>query len=324
MTKQPAAPFNAELVAAPVKGAIAAVDGGRVEMWMVPWKSLKTIEGFNVRADSPDNKAHIADLAQSMVANGFFKDKPLAGYAAKDGKKEVVYITDGHCRLQAVALAVESGAEIDRIPVVLTPSGTSMADLMVRLVQSNSGKPLAPLELAEVVKRLAGYGVDNKDIATRLGKTPKYCRDLLELAGAPTKIRQMVAAGKVSATEALKQLRAKGEEAAEALTQAEAKAAASGKTKVTGKTIDGPKKERKPREKKGADLFPITTYFDFRMGQRLDMDAIKPFRDLAGGDWWRLNEEVGKADIIANFKGSITYTKDPCDPNEAADPTEGL
>ena len=226
--------FN-KLSAGNVKDAMKAAGAGSGDLWKVPVADIHVMPGFNVRLDNEETNTHIEGLAASILANGFYTDKPLAGYVASESGKDVIYISDGHCRLAAAKLAIERGAEIKLLPVVVSPRGTSQEDLLVRLVTTNSGRPLTPMETAEVCKRLIGYGLTEAEIAKRLSFTPKYVADLLALIAAPVAVRQAVSDGQVSATTAIKAVKEHGGEAGAVIGDAVATAKAAGKTRATSK-----------------------------------------------------------------------------------------
>lgn len=233
----PAEP-NIELTAGSVKGAMNVAGASSRDLWSVPRSSIRLIEGFNVRSpSSKSGKEHVKNLAALIDANGYDEDKPLAGYVAKEDGENVIYLTDGEHRLAAVDLLIAKGKEFDALPVVIKPRGTSMEDLTVSLATGNSGKPLLPLELATVIKRLLGYRMDKKTIAKRLGITGKYYDDLMFLLEAPAPIREMVTDGKVSASLAISTMRDNPKKAVEKLQAAVAKAESTGKGKVTPKAM---------------------------------------------------------------------------------------
>jgi len=235
----PSMQFDHQLVPGSVKNAMKDAGAGSRDLWQVAPHELQPIPGFNVRVQDADYQAHIRRIADSMKTEGFYQDKPLAGYVAHDGDKQVIYFYDGHSRHQAALLAISEGAEIPRIPVVVSRSGASLEDLTVALVQANNGKPLSPFEVSVVCKRLAGYGWEEGEIARRLGFTVTYVGDLLLLAAAPHEIREMVMEGRVAATLAIKALRDHGAKALEFLLSAERVAKAAGKTKATAKHAPG-------------------------------------------------------------------------------------
>lgn len=228
---------NIELTPGNIKGAMKEAGATSADLWQVAYEDIHILPGFNVREKDPAYREHIEYLAGSIVANGYMRDKPMAGYVASVGGKNRIIITDGHCRYEAIALARAQGAEIIKVPVVVKPSGTSVEDLMVALVTSNSGKPLTPFELGTVCKRLVGFGWDEKQIAGRLNITDKYVGDLLFLHSCPNNVRKMVQQGQVSAGTAISAVKKHGDKAAEVLGGAVEKAAAKGKEKATAKDL---------------------------------------------------------------------------------------
>lgn len=186
---------------------------------------------FNVRLHNEEHEKHVRYLAESIKSEGFYQDKPLAGYVAKVGEDAVIYLTDGHCRLEAVKLAVSEGAEIESLPMVIAPQGISVEDLTVSLVRSNSGKPLEPMELGAVCKRLVRYGWTEDAIASRLGFSKKHVANVLMLVGSDIAVREMVVEGKISASTAIEAIHKHGDKAGEKL-----QAAYTGVVEKTGGT----------------------------------------------------------------------------------------
>lgn len=231
--------MNIELNAGNVKAAMREAADVSSDLWKVPLDHIHVIEGCNVPSKAAEHKTHVGDLAESILSNGFYAHKPLAGYVALEDGKQIIYLTDGHCRFEAVQLAISRGAEIYALPVVVSPKGTSLEDLTVGLVMSNSGKPLTPYEVGIVCKRLMDFGWDEKQIIKRLAMTMQRVRDLLALIGPPNAVRDLVIAGSVSATQAIETLKRHGSGASEKLATGVAKAKIVGKKKATKKHIDG-------------------------------------------------------------------------------------
>jgi ParB-like chromosome segregation protein Spo0J len=251
-----------EMTAGSVKGMAKDTGSKSAEFWMVPYKELRIADGFNVRVHDKDYQAHIDWLSGQMRENGYKRDKPMTGYVAKEDGKNVVYITDGHSRYAAIEKARAAGAEIELIPVIVHPPGTSAEDLTVALVTANAGRPLSPFELATVCKRLQGYGHDDKSIAKKLGYTVPYVKNLFELLAAPRAVRDMVTSGKVSATLAVQTIKAHGKDASAVLKAGATEAEAKGKAKVTGKHVkkaSTPAKPAKPGKKQAAPAQAETT-----------------------------------------------------------------
>lgn len=243
------------LVAGSIKGAMKDAKAGSRDLWMVPRAQIRVIDGFNVRVKNQSYKDHIRYLADSMKAEGFKAEHPLSGYVAREGADSVIYIFDGHCRLEAFDLAVKEGAELESIFVVVGSQARDVEDLTVALVGSNTGKPLESLEKASVCKRLALFGWDEEKISQRLGFTAPYVRDLLLLIGSPKEVREMVASGKVSATVAIDALTRHGDKALEKLQEALGRAQSTGKEKVTNRFMADP--VVKVVKKTANDLFSV-------------------------------------------------------------------
>lgn len=240
----PSSKVDIKLAAGSVEPAMKAAEAKSTKLYRVPVSAIKTIPGFNVRVQSADYIAHRDMIADSIRANGFDATKPLSGYVAKEGDKNVIYVTDGHTRLDAVSTinGDDSETSIDILPVLVHPADKSLTDLMVALHTSNTGRPLSPFELGVVVKRLMkDEGADKAVIASRLAVTPRYLDDVLLLVNGPKEVRTAVLEGTVSSTLAIQELRKDPEKAVAKITAAAAKAA-PGK-KVTKKDL-GPKMQK--------------------------------------------------------------------------------
>lgn len=240
----PSSKVDIKLAAGSVEPAMKAAEAKSTKLYRVPVSAIKTIPGFNVRVQSADYIAHRDMIADSIRANGFDATKPLSGYVAKEGDKNVIYVTDGHTRLDAVSTinGDDTDTNIDILPVLVHPADKSLTDLTVALHTSNTGRPLSPFELGVVVKRLMkDEGADKAVIASRLAVTPRYLDDVLLLVNGPKEVRTAVLEGTVSSTLAIQELRKDPETAVAKITAAAAKAA-PGK-KVTKKDL-GPKMQK--------------------------------------------------------------------------------
>lgn len=218
--------FTRELTPGNTKAAMKAVGAASSDLWKVAPDKLRTLEGFNARVKNDAYAARVRWIADSIKANGFYPDKPLTGFVALEDGEEVIYVTGGHRRHEAVTLAVSEGVEVATVPVVIKPRGTSMEDLTVDLVVGNEGEPLTTYEQAVVCKRLAGFGWDSKEIARRLGySTAQYVDGLLSLASAPLAVRKMVIEAVISATTAIEAIKKHGGKATDVLLAAMVKSA---------------------------------------------------------------------------------------------------
>lgn len=310
----PAQEFNVELAPAAANTAIKAAGGAQVMggsggLFTVPPAEIQDLPGFNVRIDTPAYLEHVEALKKSIRAEGYYRDKPVTVFIDKTDEGAVIYLTDGYTRMRAVRELLAEGVEIANVPVIVKSTGTSLEDLTVALVQGNEGNPLTVYEKAIVVKRLDGMGVEKPRIAERLGCTERYVNDLLVLAGAPVKVRNQVIAGKVSPTEAIKQLRADPKKAADKIEAGVKKAEAEGKAKATGKDV-GPAKKKaetpeptpapsKKREtgvevsvtSRGGKVYTTLSYF-FKQGDMVEKDLILPVRLFNDAEWWNWNDDA--------------------------------
>lgn len=231
-----------EITPGNVKDVMRTYKTGVADVYMVKLEALRVRDGFNAaREADPEYPVAIREYADSMKANGFFRHKPIKVTAAADG---FLYIADGHTRFAAVQLANSEGAGIESVPVINETRGTTEDDRIFGLILDNNGRKLTPLGEAMVIKQLLGRGIDEKEIARRLGYSITKVTNALTLVGAPTAIREMVAAGEVSATTAVKTIKAEGAKATETLKAAKETAKAAGKEKVTGKHLKPAKAPR--------------------------------------------------------------------------------
>lgn len=220
------------------KAAMKQAGASSGDLWKVPVGSIRRHPDFNVRSKDNEYWAAVAEIKDSIVANGYYIDKPLAGYIGRDeGGQDVIWLTDGFTRMDAVEAAIAEGVQIETLPMVTKDSGTSMEDLTVAFHTGNKSRPLRPHELAVLCKRLIGYGVAESNIARRLVLSEKYVRDLLYYMAAPSNVRQLVEEGKVGLNLAISTLRQHGPKAYEILVKGIEQAQASGKDRATPRHI---------------------------------------------------------------------------------------
>lgn len=227
-----------------IKGAMKLVNGGESmapsrDLWQLDPHKLEVIAGLNPRVMTEGYKAHIRTLADSMISEGFFQHAPLAGYVAKRGDDQVIYIYEGGTRLLAAKLAISEGAEFKRVPVSVSQDGMAMEDILVAMVRGNNGRPLSMYESALICKRLTKFGWSTKEIADRLGFSTNHTDNLLTLMAAPHQIRELVATEIISATIAIEMLAEHGEQALDKIMQAKEAANDAGKTRITKKFVPG-------------------------------------------------------------------------------------
>jgi ParB-like chromosome segregation protein Spo0J len=207
--------------------------------WFKPDR-IKVKAGLNGRdLTTPDNIAHIEEIAASIEANGFMQSKPLEIFS----EGEDWYLSDGHCRLAAVQLCLSRGVAVEKVPCVAEPRGTNDVDRILNQDAHNSSKRLTALELGGNIKRAMGLGaLSVAEVARRMGKSVTYVNQALDFQAAPAEVHALVKSGAVSATFAAKQVRKEGgAKATETLKAAVETSQGRGKVRATEKDIAGPR-----------------------------------------------------------------------------------
>lgn len=236
--------FRANLVGAAHKSLMASLAYVPGKTIRVMVEDLHVIHGFNPRIESARLRAYIRSLANKIKANGFYDHKPLSVYGQLVGKKPMLIVHDGHCRLAAVKLAISEGANIEDLPVVIQDRSSTEEDLLVGMVNSNDGEPLSALERAIVCKRLINFGWAKRKIAEAIDKTEDYVDKLLILSGAPVEIREMVENGQVSAALATQTVVRHGSDATRILQEQLALARSMGQSKILPRNMPGKARSR--------------------------------------------------------------------------------
>lgn len=157
---------------------------------------LKITDGYNVRdLETPEARQKLEELKESIRANGV--KVPLE--VRFDGAE--VFVIAGHRRHKAAMELIAEGEPIETVLIIAEPKGTNDAERTLNLAISNSGEPLKPLEVAEIVRRLTAFGWDKSQIAKRMGwKSPSTVSQHLDMLAMPAELQQAVKQGNVSAT----------------------------------------------------------------------------------------------------------------------------
>lgn len=211
----------------------------RADAMKVRLEDIHEEPGFNLRREGEDLESSIEALCAFILDGGQLP--PLEVRPRAEGG---VFVVDGHRRSRALRLAVERGypaADEDGALWVSVVAFTGNdADRVARVITSQEGRKLEPLELAEGYKRLALFGWDAERIAQKVGKTRQHVDQMLVLASANSDVHQLVASGAVAAATAVAVIREHGEGAGKVLGGELEKAQAQGKGKVTAGTMKGP------------------------------------------------------------------------------------
>ena len=212
--------------------AIKDISNGRTDVYKLSPADLHVKEGWNTRdLSTPENVEHIEQLSKSISEIGV--KEPLK--VVWEGNK--AYITNGHCRFEAIKLAIKSGAEIKSVPVLVEDRHANEADRIFTQIASNSGKPFTQLEQAKVFKKLLDLGWQQNEIASKSGMSGGRVSQILELLTLPESVKTMVAKGEVSASMAMQTVKAEGDKATKTLGAAVEAAKSEGKTRALPKHV---------------------------------------------------------------------------------------
>lgn len=205
------------------------------DFFMVDPRKLSVDPTYNVRdLTTADAREGLDELKAMVRADGV--QVPLVVRLIGDD----LTIVQGHRRHTVVMELIAEGEDIKAIPAIAEAKGVNDADRTFDLLRSNSGQPLAPLEIAEVVKRLINYGWTEAQIAQRRGwRSTQTVTNYLSMLEMPEKVKEHVKNGHVSATLAREITKTKdGDEADQVIReQLEVRKANGKKAKVTRKAI---------------------------------------------------------------------------------------
>lgn len=171
----------------------------RNNMFKLSSSEIQIKEGFNIRTDYGDIEA----LANSIEQDGI--KVALIGH-----KEKGMYIpTDGHRRFKAVMFLQEQGKCLDiEIPFCVQPSKYTDEQRTLDLLILNDGKKLTLFEEGLLFQRLKDkFGLNNTQIATKVGKSSMHVSNCLLLLDAPDELLKYIQEQEISATTVIDQLR---------------------------------------------------------------------------------------------------------------------
>ena len=183
----------------------------------VPYEFLEIIPGLNIRTDYGPLK----DLGIRMFnTTDGLHNTPLVGFR-NEGKFAVIH---GHSRELGLRYVKEHLDEminelpkeeraakreyieklLKEVPFIVEKRDVTDAQRVIDMVNTNAGRPLNPLEKAEAVKRLCGYGMSDKEIGLALGgHTPAYIGKLKKLIGVDKEFAKLIVSGRLAPTLAI-------------------------------------------------------------------------------------------------------------------------
>lgn len=226
------------------KQMIADKEIKRADAMKAQLEDLHEEPGFNLRAEGEDLEASIAALAEFIFAGG-----KIPALEVRPRAEGGLWIVDGHRRTRALN-KLDAEGRLPRTPKKEDPSILEYwvsvdaftgndADRLARVITSQEGRKLEPLELATGYKRLIAFGWTVDQVAKAVGKTRQHVDQMLTLSSANSDVLKMVEAGTVAPATAVEMVRKHGEGAGAVLTEELGKAQAQGKAKVTAGTMKG-------------------------------------------------------------------------------------
>lgn len=269
-----------------IKGAIRAGGGSVTDMLLPTFDQLVKDPEYDIRTKDDEYWAWVRELSLNIERNGI--ETPLKGFPR--GDKLVVVM--GNTRYDALALMRSEGRAIpDTIPFVQERKTTNDADRNLSIVTGNTFRPLRPIEVALVLKRQVNFGWSNEKIATHLGKSAQWVRDMVVLASAPEAVQERVRKGEVAATAAIGVVREHGEAAAEVIAEGVARAKKAGKEHASTKHFapqadDSEKRLQRVCRRHGPTLHAMLT-------ELLNAKRKGPIESAARELLQQIDEEVG-------------------------------
>jgi ParB-like chromosome segregation protein Spo0J len=278
------------------------------KLYMVDLDGITVVPGFNLRVtDTQEYKDGIRELADAMKMEGFYDTQPLGVFPAEFGGEAKLALISGHRRYEAAMLAASEGADISRLPVVMKKPGSSDMDLAVSLWKENTGVRPTILERAVLANRMMKTGMDDDDIAARLGVTNKHVRDLKTIINAPKGVRDAIRDNRIAAYEAIAQLRKDptGQKIMDALAKADARAAENEQKKVdklTRKTLEA-NGEKPPRN------MMATTRMNFAVKEGVEFlyEDVEKFMPLIEDDetWFKGTRSPKKKIAVSDISFEV-------------------
>lgn len=208
------------------KSMIASGEVKRADAMKVRFSDLHLEPDFNVRLEGQALEDHIEGIKQFILDGGVLP--PIEVRPREEGG---VWVVDGHCRTNGYQRAIDAGAPIEWVEVRAFTGND--VDRVARMVTSNEGLKLSPLETSLIYKRLRGMGLEVQEIAKRVNRTPQHVAQILVLADANHDVQQAVVDGVVSASTAIELTKEHGENTGEVVKKLVVKAAGKGRTRVT-------------------------------------------------------------------------------------------
>jgi ParB-like chromosome segregation protein Spo0J len=177
----------------------------------------------------PIDWEHVAKLERAYSSGAQFDPLEVRVEAGR------IIVVGGQHRTLAAQAAIKKGKPVRALSCRHFRGGDD--EQAAHMVTSAGGLPITPIFRAEKYKELRHFGWSEQKIADRVGESIDHVRNHLKLIDANTDVRQAVAAGEISMTNAI-DLVDEHQSQAGAVIQAEVKKAkAQGKKRATAGTM---------------------------------------------------------------------------------------
>lgn len=226
--KTPAAEAAANFVSLKAAAEDKTLEGvGKETSFKVDPHLIEIQPGFN----RPIIRDHVEQLKTS-IRNG--ATIPPIFVRVEPGR---IIMVDGEHRLIAVKELIAEGMEIPFMSAIQFRG--SDADAIAHLLTSAQGAGITPLDQGIQYLKLIRLKWDVAMIAARTGKSKTHIANCLLLAEANTDVQESIRSGEVTGSLAVDFVKEHGTQAGAAIQAELVKAKASGKSKVTRKSVAG-------------------------------------------------------------------------------------
>lgn len=164
----------------------------RSNAYFIDPKEVVRKEGWNPRFDFGEIEA----LAKSIKSNGILN--PIRVKHNEDGKFEII---DGDRRLTAIEFLMKEGETFDNgIPAIIENKNIDEITSLVRMFESNSGKPFLPLEEAAAYKRFRDAGLTIQQICKSVSRSVAHVTNTLALISSDEWVKEALRDGHIDST----------------------------------------------------------------------------------------------------------------------------
>lgn len=216
----------------------------RADAYKVQLEDIHIEPGFNLRDKAiKDSNGLTFDESVQALADFIYAGGKVPALEVRPRDEGGVWLVDGERRTRAYRLLDEAG-KLPRTPnkedpakleawILVTQFEGNDAERTARVLTSADRRDLMPLERGRGYQRLAAFGWEVLQIATKVGRTVQHVKDCLDLVNSNTDVQKLVQEKAVSASVAVATVRQHGEKAGQVL----AKVAAENGGKVKPRNL---------------------------------------------------------------------------------------